>query len=460
MPVLFSEKSLSEATLGLDSDQWLIRFKEYSRDCIMNVYNVQNLILNQSMSGRVTTSLPGDLFSLLDIQIRTLDKYLEENGFLGSRKGICMRMDGLTGVLQAIIDAQVQSKALFLISLQDCCAASNDFAVCAERVEEVAQSIYREFPFLAQADEGTDDYAVKQLLNDLIETYSRDSVQCAEHTHIFMMREIRQSSLASDLFSLQWADDWVQNEVMSEILRIAGRMQSRLSKLLATEYQRHKATSASVRALVCNYIRCLILVAESIERSPKQKLGFRSTKRALLRMRDDISLIDQYAKKVAEENAPLTKSLVKEVQYLELIYECLSSADDLDSLESFIVVIHKRTGTDSLITRHFVGDLWILVAHEKPTQEVNQTMASLDADLAMVSSGMKERRLSVEDGEMSFANLALMLTSMYEDRIAQGALPVCWTCVPKSGTGGELIAGRIRDFTRKMAEKKWKKLAT
>jgi hypothetical protein len=48
-----------------------------------------------------------------------------------------------------------------------------------------------------------------------------------------------------------------------------------------------------------------------------------------------------------------------------------------------------------------------------------------------------------------------MLKVMYEDRLAQGVLPACWTCLPKvEAEADDIVVKQIRSITRKMAELK------
>jgi hypothetical protein len=143
---------------------------------------------------------------------------------------------------------------------------------------------------------------------------------------------------------------------------------------------------------------------------------------------------------------------------LELIHECLINTEvDDDSLESFIVVLHKRTGADALVTRYFLEDLWLLVARREELRLIDETMVVLQPDLRMVTTRLKETAPK-NASDVSFVKLDEMLRALYEDRIAQGALPLCWTCLPKVETeGNKLVANRIRKLTRSLADIRWKK---
>jgi hypothetical protein len=327
------------------------------------------------------------------------------------------------------------------------------------------------------------------------------------------------------LFSYQWEVECTNNEIITSLLEdVCDRdYWSRIRRYLDADVLRNKALVALCRAVVCYYVRCLVERADSavrgrhqnhqmLRRRAKEVLGmgqrlrgrqgghhggmggggggFLHSGRALRRMKDDIAIIKQYFVSKAHGNTTLTRILSNEVYILELIHECLEAASDLgqeedrdggsnnnsnDSdhlfLDSFIVVIHKRTGGDALVTRHFVGDLFLLVNHqERPLQ-----LTVLQQDLHLVTMRMEEVKRT-KDGaggdpknaakkkknsaELSLVSVDQMLRAMYEDRIVQGMLPLCWTCLPKveAGDGGmELVSAKIREITRGVADLRMKR---
>jgi len=48
------------------------------------------------------------------------------------------------------------------------------------------------------------------------------------------------------------------------------------------------------------------------------------------------------------------------------------------------------------------------------------------------------------------------LQGIYEDRIAQGILPICWACLPKTEANNigsdQMVTQKIRSFTRQVIE--------
>jgi hypothetical protein len=269
------------------------------------------------------------------------------------------------------------------------------------------------------------------------------------------MHAVNRTRLPSALFSVSWEDAWTHNEVALKLVDAVDNYLVNIERFLGNELLYNKTLVTACRALVCFYVRCLVEKADSVSRRRRnrdrlchagEKRPFQYPKRALIRMLGDIHVLKEYFLGKAKENTAVTRIVSNEIYILELIHECLD-ANDADFLENFIVVIHKRTGADTLVTRHFVADLFLLMNQERQLQ---QTVSLLQQDLHMVSQGMKERK-SEKKVELSLVNLDEMLRAMYEDRIVQGTLPLCWTCLPKveaEDGSSEVVSAQIRAITR------------
>ena len=159
--------------------------------------------------------------------------------------------------------------------------------------------------------------------------------------------------------------------------------------------------------------------------------------------------------------------------------ESLSSSSS--SLESFIVVLHKRTGANTMVTRFFMSDLWLL-SNSQMNQRgiIRKTVDNLKNDLQLVTTNMmmisdqqqstttagtrcnyqtrnvlsplRQRPIRNANDTMTailvvVPKLDEMLRNLYEDRMAQGILPLCWTtCLPStSSRGGVIIAANDDD---------------
>lgn len=345
-------------------------------------------------------------------------------------------------------------------SVDECCAAANDFLRMSDGVDLLVKKLSEENKLFFGNETSLGRSTLSYEGGALVSSLMQDAFHAAEHIQVMLMRKVNRTSIPSDLFSPSWEDDWTHNEVMVEMLQIMDLDLARAETFMSVDHLYHKTLTACCKAIVCFYVRCLVQKADSVcsRRRNRDRMGrpgeqqpFRNPDRALLRMQDDIRLIKSFFHEKSTETMALTRILGDEMRILELIHECLSS-EDSDSLETFIVVIHKRTGADSLVTRHFVSDLWMLVQRKELGIRLHQTMSTLGPDLQMVSESIQERSATLPE-DNSFVRVDLMLKALYEDRIAQGLLPVCWGCLPKSGEEGtEVVGDRIRNLSRKLVE--------
>lgn len=333
-------------------------------------------------TGTLSTPLPTDLLSLLEIQQEVLDNRYPELW------QYCME--------QIVHHA---SHSFLWHDTDLACATANDFWLLADRLEEEAA----------------------------VTACSRTAVQAAERAGSLTMRQLYRSPWYTEWFRTSWEDSYTDNQVCKEILSMVDEHWNRVQVFLSTDFLRHKALVASVRGLMCCFVRRLVETASERRR--------RFEDRALRRMRDDIALIQGYFKDLGGDERIMTR----ELRILDLVFECMS-APDLESLEQFVVVLHKHTGSDTLVTRCFVGDLWSLMHHEERL-EVRNTINQLEDDLMMVS-----RHSRVEDTSMSE-----LLRSMYEDRLAHEMLPVCYNCIPKD-EDDQIVGLKIRKATRAISE--------
>jgi hypothetical protein len=455
-------------------------------------YRMKRSVRQYKPSNSLTTSLAEDVFFVLGMQQQVLHGFLVATKLVTTRAGSRMLVQGLVSLLSIVQESQRRYQQHVLwssASLEDSCAAANDFFRMSEQMEEFTCTLLQKYPFLAKADEEWEAAAVECKCREMIVQFSRDAVCAAEQVQVVLFRHgIHPSSVASDLFSVMWEDDWTHNQVALQLVHIADDYLTDCQEYLETDFLYHKAVVVTLKAVVCFYVRCLIEKADSVTRRrtnrerllnrtavARERRPFRSRKKALIRMLDDIAVVrDFFCDKVSTTTTTSSRGLLRivtaEIFVLELIHECLEvSPTDSASLESFIVVIHKRTGGDALVTRYFVGDLWLLVTADsdqphrgkQKRQLLEQTLASLEPDLRMVSNGMNERSSSSTTGIMSqasFVCLSDMLKVMYEDRIAQGVLPLCWPFLPKvmNANGNAVLTEKIRSLTRNIAQLRWR----
>lgn len=420
-----------------------------------HTHRVHRSIERSPNTGTLTTSIAEDLVHLIDLQFVTLREYLSQRKIIRTSVGDAVAAKVLGAVFARIRHNQRSFRPHFIYaSVDECCAAANDLLRLSDKLEgwldRTIDKLVGSNVIVTLQSEGT----------GLVAALSREAVQAAEHVQVLVMRKVQRTAVASDFFSRSWEDDWTHNEVMHELLQIFDLDLARARTFLAAEHVYQKALTACCKSLVCFYIRCLVQKADSVSlrRRNRERMGrvgeqqaFSNSDRALRRMQDDIALLRDFFRNQSGEKLTLSRILGDEMRVLELIHECLS-AEDSDSLESFIVVIHKRTGADALVTRHFVSDLWLLVQREIGGGQLRRTISTLEPDLQMVSAGIQER-LASGPTDHSYVRVDLMLRAMYEDRIAQGLLPVCWTCLPKTGEeGSEVVGQKIRSLSRKLVE--------
>lgn len=424
--------------------------------------------IRSERNGSLSTTLADDVLTLLYNQAKVLSTYILESGVsCSSRTGACLFVDGIQHVFQSLKQTQTSCRLLFLTTLEDSCAAANDFCRMSDSVDNFLTQATRLLPSLTSAENADLLGSLRREANGVVSMLSQDAVMAAERSQIFIIRAVQRTTIASDYFSQAWEEEWTQNEVTLSMVSIFDTFLSKIEKYFGHLHLYHKALVVSSKAMICFYIRCLISKADSVTRRRRnrermgllgERLPFRNHSRALRRISDDIKIMHALFHEKADGNSTLRRIVANEIYNVELIHECLDT-NDAESLESFIVVIHKRTGADLLVTRYFVGDLWVLTAHASSRKYIHNAIEHLQSDLQMITAGIHEQTL-LSDEDISFVRLDQMLKMLYEDRVAQGLLPACWACLPKVETeGNEIVTKRIRKLTRKVIDLRLKKSA-
>lgn len=370
--------------------------------------------------------------------------------------------------------------------------------------------------------------SLQQSTNDLITLYSNHAVLLSEQISMFLVRNIKiQSSITTDFFTPSWENEWTDNELCRAMIEhyihkyllqcqqyLVGTHQYTESSTHDSEnsaelrqqdrnntrvYHFHKVITNTARATICLYIRCLIQnKADPMAlKDNRPNLGyFQNPDRALRRMYDDIRILKKYfLKQFCQNHVTLQRIIVDEFATLELLYECLlccwnehlsvstvsntttsptttttAVTSPTSSLESFIVVIHKRcTNGNAMTTRYLVGDLFVLMSpptlssksrfrflhpsnknsaiYQERITAIQKALQQLQPDLLLVTSHMKElndqqisglvpnctnHQRSDADTVSSYHHVNCMLQSLYEERMTNGILPLlCHSlCLP------------------------------
>ena len=400
----------------------------------------------------MTTSLAEDIFFLVDVQLNVMHDFLLDAGILNSDTGEDVIEDALLAIFRCIWTEQTRHRESFLTSFELCCATANDFFRMMTRMEELMSSLELKYPFLEwnALDGDTKTEVIRREANDLATLFVSDAVYASQMSHRYVMRSLRQSTVSAELFGRDWEDRFTHNEVIISMIRVFEDYNNDLQNYLCNDYLYHKVIVALVRASVCFYVQFLLKKAANIrkqagktklankfasEEQRRKQLPFACPARALCRMMYDIRILQDYFQKISRDSAPLTRVVANEMNALTVIHEFLGLAvghTGMDSLEEFIVVLHKRSGANGDVTKHFLSDLWLLAAPVGEKDRISVTIAMLKAELDMVTDRMRETAKKTEpipktkkEGKEVSPLLEDMLNDYYEDRIWQEKITGC-----------------------------------
>jgi hypothetical protein len=447
----YDDESFTPHLQDTPVEEFLFHFREHGSECICTAYLMPRSLRCNQFSGALSTSLPEDVFSLVAAQTSLLDEYLISSHTLHTEAGDSVLMDGLLSIIRNLWYKQTHFRNTFLISLESCIAAANDFLRMIEKVDDLLYSMAKRYSHLEW--EGPKLNVTTSVLRteaaDLISLFASDAVYAAQRTSTFIFQTIQQSEIKQDLFGKEWEDKLVHNQVAVSMVKTFEDYLSDIHNSIDQDFLYHKVVLALVRSTVCFYLQCFIQKADQVRRA-KRKLGpgkkaaveqyqFISTSRAICRMTYDIETLQDYFYNIAKESPPLARVVADELSVLAVILECmwLAVGQTGDSLEEFIVVVHKRTGANSNVTKHFLSDVWLLMAPSDEQHVIANTVRLMTAELDMVSKRMQEKEaaspwklpcgISNNNCKDPMVGLRLqdMLQSMYQDRILQEKASVC-----------------------------------
>ena len=434
-------------------EEFLFHFREHGSECICTAYLIPRPLHCNQFSRALSTPLPEDVFSLVAAQTSLLDEYLISSHTLHTEVGDSVLMDGLLSIIRNLWYKQTHFRNTFLITLESCIAAANDFLRMIEKVDDLLYSMAKRYPHLEWEGPKLDvtTSVLRREAADLISLFGSDAVYAAQRTSTFIFQTIQQSEIKQDLFGKEWEDKLVHNQVAVSMVKTFEDYLADIHNSMDQDFLYHKVVVALVRSTVSFYLQCFIQKADQV-RIAKRKLGpgkkaaveqyqFISTSRAICRMTYDIETLRDYFYNVAKESPPLARVVADELSVLAVILECmwLAVGQTGDSLEEFIVVVHKRTGADSNVTKHFLSDVWLLMAPSDEQHVIANAIRFMTAELDMVSKRMQEKdaaspwKLSCGNSNSNSNSKDLlvglrlpdMLQSMYQDRILQEKASVC-----------------------------------
>ena len=404
---------------------------------------MQRPIQKSFLHGTLSTSLAEDVFALVEAQCGLLYDYLKSNELLMTEVGHSVLIESLLSILRNLGQKQTQFRNSFLYELPSCVAAANDFFRLAERVERLQQSTVEQYSHLeweSNGDETNLTFAFQREVSILLDTLEADAVYAANRIASFVIQGLHRSGVSTQLFSHDWEEKFVQNEVATSMTRTFEEYLADIRSCVEQDYLFHKVVAALVRSTVCFYVQCFVKKADNrrqeMKRLPTIKSirnhEFLNANRAICRMNYDvITLRDYFIDNTANGDAALGRIIVNEFSVLILLMECMHLAagkdGSADSLEEFVVVVHKKTGANSNVTRQFLSDLFVLCGPKNTHRDVENTVRMMDTELKLVSKQMKERRLTASTltNETACLRLDETLRSLYEDRMLQERSSLC-----------------------------------
>jgi len=399
----------------------------------------------------LSSSLCEDVFSLAQIQVELLHEYLLIKKIDRSDSGENLVVVSLLCIIRNLHNLQMQHRDRFLRDMETSCAAANDFMRMMECFDQLMESVNKRYPGLAQRKNKMVDAGKMALLekesDDLVALYGNDAVFAVQRSQIFVMKTIQQSSIPSDLFSREWEDEFVYNEVALSIVKTMEDYLYDFHSYLSSAFLYGKIVGALVKAVVCLYVRSIVQKADRIRRRKRKgnrfvggvvEAPFRSTDRAVMRMMYDMEVFRTYFQNLIKQLPGLDKLVEEELSVLVVIHESLSlildETNNRYALDEFIVVLHVRVAKNAHVTKFLMQDLWRVAAPSTQQRVLYDTLALMDGELQLLSNKMEEGRRESPGGprprdRLPGLLLQEVLLEHYEHRILAARLRPCAPCI-------------------------------
>lgn len=443
-------------TMGNTSVTDFLRlFRENGAHFISSAYlmSSRDTFSTSIIDGTLSTSLAADVFTLVEAQLTILDEFLEAKDLFMTDTGDAVTADVLLSIFRVICCKQIHygRNSLFLHDLESCVARANDYFTMGEKTINLMQDITeRRYSHLVWNVESSEtklsewDLAanvVEQEASRLVDRLNLDAVHASQNAAIHVIRAIEQFDIPRELFSRHWEENLTNNEVAKYIVTVCGNYLSDIGDALASDYLYHKVVVTLVRCIVCFYTKSFILKAHRVRYSARRrrkgmafKEFFRSPKRVLMRMTHDIELFEKFFLDVSEGSPVLHKIVTNEFSILgQLLLECsnyATSQSGSENLEEYVIVVFKRTGADTDVTRHFLSDVFMLMRGVDKDCCVRETIRHLREDLDRMKKNIGESRnlsppVQATKADSAYFCLDEMLKTVYEERILQESATLC-----------------------------------
>jgi len=378
----------------LAQEEFLQRIRDQMSQWLDNVYRGPHSQYRAS-NGRLTTSLCEDVFSLVTVQLRTVQTRLSP-----SSHALAV---AATLVLNNVRRKQLEERQKFLSTLEASCAAANDFARMSERCEEVVRDLVRECNF------GEDGRALLEASSsELLALFGTDAVYAAQHTHTFVFAPIREDAIAHQLFSKEWEDTLTNNDCVLVLVRTLDDFLADLDVFLDT-FLVKKVMDGLVMSSAVFYLECLLTATQ------QHKDGmFSSIKRAMDRITGDLDTMENYFHRQAQEHPTLSRTVEAHFAILHAVKDIMALAGDISQEDGrrAVLILHKAVD-DCHLTQRMVGDLWRAAGGgaDAPLELLN----SLREDMLMMSP-----EKSKEDKRRIQERRTRMAMSLEERRVVVG----------------------------------------
>jgi len=403
------------------------------------------------IDGFLCTTLAEDVFTLVYAQLELLDEFLVSSKLTITDAGEAVLVNVLLSIIRIILCKQIHygRSTLFLHDLDSCIARANDYWRMGEETSgmmlNVSEKYYKHLTWEGNhLKKGLEEWGfvtslVKQKASNLMDQLNSDAVVASHHVAVCIIQAVQRSDISHELFSRHWEEDLTNNEVAKYIVRVYANYLSDIKNLFATDCLYHKVLITLTRCTICYYLKSFLLKANRTRRSSSwiKKNGhefFRSPKRALMRMKYDMQVFENFFLSLSGENAALTKIVEHEFSSFHvLFFECSSYAlgeNSAETFRDFIIVVHKRIGTNLDITRHFLSDIFTLMRKSQLRYDVKGVVLNMEQELTRIKQNIEGgekacHSMQERNDVSSYFQLDEMLRLLYEERILQENATFC-----------------------------------
>jgi hypothetical protein len=410
-------------------------------------FSADHEIFQSVEDNSVYTSLCEDVYSLVNIQIDLLHEYLLLKEVEKSDVGQDLILSALECIIQDLYQLQIQHRDRLLQEVETCFAFANDFMRMIDCFDDLFENIHRRYPRLklllnmSSLEDAASKrmIAIEQEASNLVALYGNDAIFAVQKTRLLVMNKLQQSFVSKELFSVKWESEFHNNEVVCGMIHFIEDYLNESQNLLSQSFLFGKIVGATLRSVVCFYVKCLIEKANRIrlkkrmnsEKDGITEIPFVSPSRAAMRMFFDIELLRTYFLSFVEKLPELSNLVDGELSILVILHECLSFAasnSNVNMLNELILVLHRRTGANGGVTRYLMKDLWLLAASSSQHRVLYETLGLLKEELDLLSRNLEHNKQGLATIQPRYhqpgIRISEVLLQFYEPRIHKARFPI------------------------------------